>query len=204
MHFFKTAVLATLSFSAIPSLAAITSNKLCQNLEGMTANVRVAQSSAVQITLANSLLYAVGLGPFPAIISCVGRTVDGAVSNAVQLATQAPYTVEAEAVAVANAFHDFVDEQIVMIETLITKAGDLGTRLLACGPTAVALASLRLQVGIFANALVTACPQAAARDLIIADRARVHVRVQVAIDAYTALRILRRNHARDLLTSPVQ
>ncbi|KAF3908896.1 hypothetical protein AA313_de0206307 [Arthrobotrys entomopaga] len=204
MRFFKSALTVALGFLAIPSLAAITPAQLIGDLEGMTADIKIIESSAAQINTANSLLLVIGGGPFPKIISGVTQVVDTTVSTSVLLKDQPPYTVEADAKAIANAFHAFVEEQITLLNILPSKTGLLGTILFGGAPIASPLFNLKLQVDIFAYCLIATIPEGEARNLIMADQVRIRAKLQLSINAHVGLRIVHRRHARDLIGQTVE
>ncbi|KAK6508882.1 hypothetical protein TWF481_003649 [Arthrobotrys musiformis] len=197
MLFFKKAIACGLALLAVPSFAGITPAQMVNNLDTLRAKSFAIQADAKSITILNGPLIAIGLGPFPKIITGFTDIVTTATAAIAQMQGSAIITNPADAKAVADAFRLFVKVHQDLLNILIGKAGLFTIVPIIGTPVAAVLRSIEAVVDTAAFGIINTVEVAASKALIQSDADSLHATIGVSINAYVGLIPLTKRHARD-------
>ncbi|KAK0613984.1 hypothetical protein B0T14DRAFT_499352 [Immersiella caudata] len=185
----RTLAVSAVAFTA-PLVSALTATQIVNNIQSLTSKSQALQAPAQSITILNGPLLAVGLGPFPQILTGFTDIVDNAKTAHAQMQSSPEHiTTAADATAVANAFREFVRVHQVLLNILIGKAGLFQTVLVIGAPVASALQSLEAIVDTVAFNLIDLVDPATQKNQITGDAKALSNTIGIAIKAYEGLTV---------------
>ncbi|KAF3317413.1 hypothetical protein TWF173_011067 [Orbilia oligospora] len=199
MLFFKKAVVSALALLAAPSIAALTAAQMVGNIQLLTSKSMALQTPAKSITLLNGPLIAVGLGPFPQIITGFTEIITITSTAITQMQGSAVITNPTDAKAIADAFRTFVKVHQDLLNILIGKAGLFTIVPIIGTPVAAVLRSLEAIVDTVALGIINTVEVAVHKSAIQSDAGSLSATITVSINAYQGIISLKKRHARDFI-----
>ncbi|KAK3389898.1 UVI-1 protein [Podospora didyma] len=180
-------IASAVALMAVPTLAAITPAEVVNNIKAVTMKSQALQAPAQSISIINGPLIIVGLGPFPAIITGFADIVTTATAAVAQMQGNADVPAGPSAVAIADAFREFVRVHQALLNILIGKSGLFTTVPIIGAPVAQVLRSVEGVVDQIAFGLIDTVESQATS--LQADADALKMTLRTAIDSYDGINV---------------
>ncbi|KAK4223795.1 hypothetical protein QBC38DRAFT_398957 [Podospora fimiseda] len=185
----RTLVTSSVAFLAAPSLAALTPTEITNNIRTLTSKSQALVAPAQSITIVNGPLIIIGQGPFPTIVAGFQDTVSTTTKYIEAMQGTPSITAESDAAIIADAFREFVKVNQGLLNILIGKAGIMSQVPIVGQPVSASLRSVESVVDTFAFGLIDLAGTTPAASKIQKDAQSLDVTLDVAIQAYSTLKI---------------